>query len=1093
MDTNKPNAAYTRNLMRNGRKQMNTSRIVLFFMLPIGLCSAGWAQDLIETSGVQGGLVVHLGCGDGKKTITLMAGDRFVVQGLETDSAKVLAARTNIREAGLYGRVTAEIFDGKSLPYVENMVNLIIADADTKVSRAEIMRALAPRGVAMIGGRKTVKPVPDSISDWTHSLYNAKNNAVSTDTEVGPPVGLQWVAGPRWGRHHEHMSSVSAMVSAKGRLFYIMDEGSRASIQLPAKWKLIARDAFNGTILWKRDIPTWYTHLYPLKSGPAILSRRLVAIEDRVYVALGIDRPLVELDAATGETLRTYKETGKAEEVIHSNKTLFVVSDMTPHEKDTFVWTDPVCWNVGNKVSDERQWGDGKRSILAVRAETGEVMWAKETNIGPGTLSADDRHLVYFDGRKIVCLDRKTGESFWPFESVSDTTKTYPSFTMPILVLHKDVALLVAENAIQAFSLGSGKKLWEKRQLRGGHRSPDDLMCVDDLVWTADVAKTRRIIGYDLHTGEEKRNFECDAEGYWFHHRCHRSKATTKYLMPSRTGIEYVDWNAEHWERNHWVRGACVLGVIPANGLTYAPQHPCACYMETKLTGLNALSASRASQAQLSIPEDERLEPGPAFSRLFGSSAAKGDWPTYRGDNTRSGHVKTDVGDTLRTAWSTELGGKLSAITAADGKVFISSIDEQTVYALNQKDGKIAWNFIAGGRVDSPPTLFKGRAYFGCNDGYVYCLEMSDGALVWRYLAARGRRKHMAFEQVESLWPVHGSVLIRDGVVNCVAGRSAFLDGGMRFCRIDAACGELLSETIIDDKVPGTDEDLDDRMKGLNMAPGLPDVLSCDEKYIYMRSQEFTFDGKRTNIEADNDPTQQFGDNRHLFSSIGFLDDSWFHRAYWMYGGTVTSGCNFWFFSGRYAPAGRIMCFDDESIYSYGRLPKYYMWTPALEYRLYAAKKKVTSEMVDRVKAGVLALSKKDKRWIFNREVSGSISVEDSSVSEVRWSQDMPKMLTRAMVLAGKNLFVAGPPDLLDEELAVKSHWDPEVEKAIADQDAAMLGRKGALLWVVSAKDGKRSDEIKLESPPVWDGMAAAGGRLFMGAMDGVVHGFESK
>ena len=63
----------------------------------------------------------------------------------------------------------------------------------------------------------------------------------------------------------------------------------------------------------------------------------------------------------------------------------------------------------------------------------------------------------------------------------------------------------------------------------------------------------------------------------------------------------------------------------------------------------------------------------------------------------------------------------------------------------------------------------------------------------------------------------------------------------------------------------------------------------------------------------------------------------------------------------------------------------------------------------------------------------------------------------------------------------------------IEDQDAAMLRQKGASLWVVSAQDGKRADEIKLKSPPVWDGMAAAGGRLFMGTMDGVVHCFESK
>jgi hypothetical protein len=40
-------------------------------------------------------------------------------------------------------------------------------------------------------------------------------------------------------------------VSGGGRIFYIIDEGSRITILTPAKWTLVARDAFNGTVLWK--------------------------------------------------------------------------------------------------------------------------------------------------------------------------------------------------------------------------------------------------------------------------------------------------------------------------------------------------------------------------------------------------------------------------------------------------------------------------------------------------------------------------------------------------------------------------------------------------------------------------------------------------------------------------------------------------------------------------------------------------------------------------------------------------------------------------------------------------------------------------
>lgn len=58
-------------------------------------CSSAWAdhsaQEILEASGVQGGLIVHLGCGEGERTTALFraADDAFVVQGLDADAANV--------------------------------------------------------------------------------------------------------------------------------------------------------------------------------------------------------------------------------------------------------------------------------------------------------------------------------------------------------------------------------------------------------------------------------------------------------------------------------------------------------------------------------------------------------------------------------------------------------------------------------------------------------------------------------------------------------------------------------------------------------------------------------------------------------------------------------------------------------------------------------------------------------------------------------------------------------------------------------------------------------------------------------------------
>ncbi len=55
------------------------------------------------------------------------------------------------------------------------------------------------------------------------------------------------------------------------------------------------------------------------------------------------------------------------------------------------------------------------------------------------------------------------------------------------------------------------------------------------------------------------------------------------------------------------------------------------------------------------------------------------------------------------------------------------------------------------------------------------------------------------------------------------------------------------------------------------------------------------------------------------------------------------------------------------------------------------------------------------------------------------------------------------------------------------DPLAAFEGRKGALLWVVATDSGRRRAEYRLDSPPVFNGMAAADGRLYIATRDGQV------
>jgi hypothetical protein len=97
------------------------------------------------------------------------------------------------------------------------------------------------------------------------------------------------------------------------------------------------------------------------------------------------------------------------------------------------------------------------------------------------------------------------------------------------------------------------------------------------------------------------------------------------------------------------------------------------------------------------------------------------------------------------------------------------------------------------------------------------------------------------------------------------------------------------------------------------------------------------------------------------------------------------------------------------------------------------------------------------------------------------------------MVLASRMLFVAGPPDVLNEDEAFERPDNPEVEDKIDEQDAAYEGKKGALIIDFSIADGSPVIRLDLSSQPVWDGMAFADGRLYLAKKDGKLLCFDKQ
>jgi len=400
-------------------------------------------------------------------------------------------------------------------------------------------------------------------------------------------------------------------------------------------------------------------------------------------------------------------------------------------------------------------------------------------------------------------------------------------------------------------------------------------------------------------------------------------------------------------------------------------------------------------------------------------------------------------------------------VTVADGRAFVASVDTHTVWAIDAELGGKLWSYTVGGRVDSPPTVYQGRVIFGSADGGVYCLRASDGELIWRFQAAPTDLRLFAYEQIESVWPVHGSVLVLDDKVYCISGRSMFLDGGLRMLVLDPVTGAKLGEQIYDDTDPATGQNLQTLVKKLQMPVALPDILASDDQYIYMHSQQFDTNGVRQQIapNTDNTKTQasapyQYGEGTHLFTPTGFLDDTWMHRTYWVWGKSWASGWNGFYEAGQETPSGKILVFDDERVYGFGRKSKYYKWTTPMEHHL----------------------------WSSSKDFSGSTN--DFKIVHT-WSDDLP-MFVRAMVMAKDLLFIAGPPDVVDEDNSDNADFnDAVVQGALSRQDAIWSDTEGGFLRAVNAVTGETVLEYDLDSHPVWDGMAAARGSLYISTVDG--------
>lgn len=159
------------------------------------------------------------------------------------------------------------------------------------------------------------------------------------------------------------------------------------------------------------------------------------------------------------------------------------------------------------------------------------------------------------------------------------------------------------------------------------------------------------------------------------------------------------------------------------------------------------------------------------------------DWPTYRGDDQRTGSCGNvsgpGTGEVLWSLQTKDLSIPGSPAVVGDTVYFSSG---PYIYAVDRFNGSVRWTYETDGGIGSSPAVVNGTLFIGSGDGYVYALETADGTLDWR--TKIGKRAGV-------------SPAVQDGRVYTGPG-------GPRIVALNASTGEELWDTSTAESVTVT-------------------------------------------------------------------------------------------------------------------------------------------------------------------------------------------------------------------------------------------------------------------------------------------------
>jgi len=551
---------------------------------------ASVAKRVIDETGIKKGYCLVLGCGEGRLAYELAKRTELRIVGIEEDEKKVLAARKSLDKAGLYGvRVAVHQGNLERLPYTDYFANLVVTEGlvtSDRVSTApdEILRVLRPYGgTAYLVDGITKRERLKNAGEWTHQYANPGNTACSEDRLVQGAMQVQWFGepGPR--------AIIDRHLRALGPLF----KDGRLFVPAAGENRVIAVDAYNGTILWDVEVPNYR------RVGANRDTGNMALTDDYLYVATEGNCWL--LDVATGEHAFTF---GAPQPHTERHQWGYIASAGnllfgSGQKKDT-PYTKHRRSTISGTYYDNKPIATSDY-LFCLDRHNGEQIWRYDDGIiiNPA-IAVSDRHIYFVESRNpavnnsgrvklkvlfasgygyIVALDRQTGKKVW--ERQVDFSFEHAAH---LSYARNTVLALGTTNEdghprydMYAFNADDGSDKWSTSSIRanwgaGGSHGEQD----QHAVIAGDGIYMIESHNYNLQTGEEG-GYKLNRGG----HGCGTLSGSASYLFARGGNPRMYKIAADGKESGAVLtnvsRPGCWINIIPAGGLVLIPEFSAGC------------------------------------------------------------------------------------------------------------------------------------------------------------------------------------------------------------------------------------------------------------------------------------------------------------------------------------------------------------------------------------------------------------------------------------------------------------------------------------------------------------------------------------